>query len=165
MSSISEPQTLMMEHSTAYSSMRFWISREAPSGVRVHIGQRGVDHAERCDRPAIRRRKCRRRISASFSWIRPKSAIDLAERLALLGVLDGVLQTVARAADAGRAQLEAADVQNVERDLVALADFAEQVLHRHLAVGQDQRAGGGARGCRACVLRRRPRSRACRARR
>ena len=55
-----------------------------------------------------------------------------------------VLQAVARAADAGRAQLEAADVQDVEGDVVALADFAEQVLDGNLAVGQDERAGGGA---------------------
>ena len=43
-----------------------------------------------------------------------------------------------------RAQLEAADVENVEGDDVAFADFAEHVLDRHLAVVQDERAGGRA---------------------
>ena len=36
-------------------------------------------------------------------------------------------------------QLEAAVVQHVERDLVALADLAEQVVRRHLRVLQDHR--------------------------
>ena len=67
-----------------------------------------------------------------------------AESLALLGVADGVFQRNARAAHAHGAQLEAADVQNVEGDDVALADFAEQVFHRHLAIVQNQRAGGRA---------------------
>ena len=44
-----------------------------------------------------------------------------------------------RAAAAHRAQLEAREVQHVERDLVALADLAEQVLRRHLHVLEDQR--------------------------
>ena len=68
----------------------------------------------------------------------------LAESLALLGVGDGMLQRGARAADAARAQLEAADVENVEGDDVAFADVAENVLHRHLAVVQDERRSGRA---------------------
>ena len=43
------------------------------------------------------------------------------------------------AADAHRAQFEAADVQNVEGDLVALANFAEQILNRRLHVRKNQR--------------------------
>ena len=90
--------------------------------------------------------------------------MDLPNALRSLAYCDGVLQAVARAADAGRAQLEAADVQDVERDVVALADLAQQVLHRHLAVGQNQRAGGRAADAELVLLRARPRSPACRAR-
>ena len=43
------------------------------------------------------------------------------------------------AAAAHRAQLEAREVEHVERDLVALADLAEDVLGRHLHVLEDQR--------------------------
>ncbi len=44
------------------------------------------------------------------------------------------LQSGLAAADCRRAQLEAADVEDVEGDVVALADFAEQVLDRDFAV-------------------------------
>ncbi len=40
------------------------------------------------------------------------------------------------------AQLEAADVENVEGDDVPLADFAEHVFDRNLAVVQNDGAGG-----------------------
>src|ERR1700733_6338316 len=68
----------------------------------------------------------------------------LAEGLTLLGVADGVAKHRTGGAYTGRAQLEAADVENVEGYMVALAHFAKKVFHRHLAVGQHQRAGGGA---------------------
>ena len=42
-------------------------------------------------------------------------------------------------ADAHRAEFEATDVQNVESDLVTLADFAEQILDRRLRVSEHQR--------------------------
>jgi hypothetical protein len=45
------------------------------------------------------------------------------------------------AADAHRAEFEAADVQRVESDLVSLADFAEQILDRRSHIGKDQRRG------------------------
>ena len=121
--------------------MRFWISRDAPSALGIHVGQRGVDHAD----GAIGQRLAgvdAGRAFRQFFLDQAEFADGFAERLALLGVLDGVRQAVARAAHAGRAQLEASDVQNVEGDVVALAGFAQQVLHRHLAIGQNQRAGG-----------------------
>ena len=42
------------------------------------------------------------------------------------------------AANTHRAEFEAANVQNVEGDLVTLADFAEKVFHRRLDIGKDQ---------------------------
>jgi hypothetical protein len=63
------------------------------------------------------------------------------ERFALPGVSDGVLQRNASAAHAHRAQLEAADVEDVECDQVALAGFAEQVLCGDFTVVQNDRAG------------------------
>ena len=47
----------------------------------------------------------------------------------------------AASTDAHGAGLEAADVQDVEGDDVALADFAEHVFDRHLAVVEDDGAG------------------------
>ena len=47
------------------------------------------------------------------------------------------------AADAG-AQLEPADIEDVEGDLMAFALLAEEVLHRHLAVVEDDLGGGRA---------------------
>ena len=55
-----------------------------------------------------------------------------------------LLQRGARAADAACTQLEAAHVQDVEGDDVSLADVAEHVLDRHLAVVEDERRGGRA---------------------
>ena len=141
-----------MEHSTAYSSMRFWISREALRAwrstsaraasimpmVRYTSDFAGVDAAAH---------------SASFSWIRPNSAIDLPNAFRSLAYWMPSCKRVARAADAGSAQFEAADVQDVERDVVTLADLAEQVFGRHLAVRQDQRAGGGAADAELVLLR------------
>ena len=61
------------------------------------------------------------------------------ELLALRGVRDGALEHVLHAADAEGRELQPADVQDVERDLMPFADFAEDVLHRHLAILEDQR--------------------------
>ena len=52
-------------------------------------------------------------------------------------VLRRVSQRRARAARAHGAQLEPAVVQHVERDLVALADFTQQVVRRHARILQD----------------------------
>ena len=63
----------------------------------------------------------------------------LAELLALRRVARRFADRALRAAAAHRAELEAREVQHVERDLVSLADLAEQVLRRHLHVLEDQR--------------------------
>ena len=68
----------------------------------------------------------------------------LAERLALLSVRDGALEAMPRRADGPGTQFEAAHVENVEGDHVSLTDFAEDVLHRNLAVIEDERTGRGA---------------------
>ncbi len=78
--------------------------------------------------------------------------MDLPNALRSLAYWMALLQAVARAADAGRAQLEAADVQDVERDVVALAGLAQQIFHGHLAIGQNQRAGGGAADAELVLL-------------
>ena len=66
----------------------------------------------------------------------------LAELLPLGGIRRRLRDYPARAAAAHRRQLEAAVVQDVERDFVALADFPEHVLRRHARVLQDQRGRG-----------------------
>ena len=74
----------------------------------------------------------------------------LAELLALLGVGDGVVERAAGQADHLRADPDAAFVQRLDGDLVALADLAEHVCLRHAAVVQDQLAGG--RGAEAQLV-------------
>ena len=81
---------------------------------------------------------------AIFSRTRPKSAIDLAESFPLLGIGHGLFEGSAGAAEAHGAEFEAPDVENVEGDGRALADFAKHVLDRHLAVTQNDGASGGA---------------------
>ena len=73
-----------------------------------------------------------------------------AELLARAGVLGGFANRRARAARAHRAELEAAEVEHVERDLVALADFAEHRVGRHLHVLQNH--GRGRRAVQAHLV-------------
>jgi hypothetical protein len=77
----------------------------------------------------------------------------LAEGDALFGVANHVRQRVARAADAGHAQLEAAHVEHVEGDVVALAGLAQQVRGGDFAVLKHQRAGGGAANAQLVLFR------------
>ena len=58
-------------------------------------------------------------------------------------VLGGFADNRARATAAHRSQLEAAVVQDVERDLVSLADLSEHVVGRHPRVLENQRGGRG----------------------
>ena len=83
-------------------------------------------------------------ISASLCWIMPNCGDGCAERLALLGVLEADCQHILGAAHRARAQLQPADVQDVERDDVAAADLAEHVLHGHLDVVEIDGGGGAA---------------------
>ena len=76
---------------------------------------------------------------ASFCLIRPNSAIALPNWRRSFGVLHRVVQRQAHARHVARAELDAAEVQHVERDLVPLADRAEHVLDRHLDVVEHQR--------------------------
>ena len=129
----------MMEHSTAYSSIALrmvsgFLSMSARA--RVHHADRAVDHRL----AGVDADRHLRQLLANQAEVRDA----LAESLALFGIGNRILQRSARAADAARAQLEAAYVQNVERDDVAFADLAEHVLHRHLAIVQDERRGGRA---------------------
>src|SRR6202034_938191 len=63
------------------------------------------------------------------------------EGLALLGIANGILQRHPASAYAHRAQFEAADVQNIEGNHVAFADFAKQVFRWYFAVIQNDGAG------------------------
>ncbi len=79
--------------------------------------------------------------------------MDLPNALRSLAYWMALLQAVARAAGAGRAELEAADVEDVEGDVVALAGLAQQIFDGHLAIGEDERAGGGAADAELVLLR------------
>src|SRR5205085_6815205 len=64
----------------------------------------------------------------NFFFDQAKLRDALAESLALFRIADGVLQRGARAAHAARAQLEAADVKDVEGNGVTFADLAQHVF-------------------------------------
>ncbi len=71
-------------------------------------------------------------------------ADGFAEGFALFGVANAVVEGGAGSSDGGVAELVAADVEDVEGDVVAFADLAEEVGGGDLAVGKDERAGGAA---------------------
>src|SRR5207249_2631687 len=74
----------------------------------------------------------------------PELGDGFPEGLTINGVADAVVESHAAAADGCDAEFVASDVQDVERDVVALADLAEQVFGRDDAVGEDERTGGAA---------------------
>ncbi len=65
------------------------------------------------------------------------------ELLAARRIPGGFLDVLLRAARAHRAELEAAEVQHVEGDLVALADFAEHRVRRRFHLLQNHRRRRG----------------------
>ena len=67
-----------------------------------------------------------------------------AKLLAFVGVLDADFQGVFSGAGDGRAKFEASDIEDIEGDFVPLADFAQNVFYRHLAVIEDDLSGRGA---------------------
>ena len=77
---------------------------------------------------------------ASWNCTPWKSRDRLAELLALLDVLDGVIERALREAEHLRADADAAFVERFDRDLVALADLAEDLRLRHDAVFEEQLA-------------------------
>ena len=76
----------------------------------------------------------------------------LAELLALARELHAQLQAVLGAAHGADAQLPAADVQDVEGDLVPLADRPQHGVDRDRAVLEEQRAGRAAADAQLVLL-------------
>ena len=68
-------------------------------------------------------------------------ADGMAESRALLGVMCGGFELVFREAEAGGAERETADIENVEGDDVATADIVQQVFARHVAILEKDRCG------------------------
>src|SRR5262249_37735443 len=83
-----------------------------------------------------------RHISQHFANETKLSQI-LTKCFTLFGVTDCIHQRGSRTAHAACPQLVAADVEDIECDDVSLANFTQNVLHRNLAVIQDQRTGRG----------------------
>ena len=78
---------------------------------------------------------------AIWCWTAWNSAIALPNCLPLFRVGDRRVERAAREADHLRADADASFVERLDRDLVALADLAEDVRRRHPAVLEDQLAG------------------------
>ncbi len=110
-------------------------------GVVVNIRQGNIDHPDGA-------------IDQRFAGINTGCALGqfllnqaelgdgLAECDALLGVADCVLQAAARSAHAGGAELETADVQDVEGDVVPFTGLTKEILHGHPAIVENERACG-----------------------
>ena len=131
---------------------------DASAAACVDVGERRVDHADGAVGQRLAdvdaRGTCRRASPASGRSRRSTCRTPCAPSRTRCAFCE----RLSRAAHARRAQLEAADVEDVERDVVALADLAEQVLDR--APGSRRGSAGRwtSRGCPSCALRRRRRS-------
>src|SRR4029079_6701396 len=95
--------------------------------ARRHVGELPLDHPEARDR--------------------------LAELSAVARVVERDRETLLGRADRAGTELEAADVEDVERDLVALADLAEDGVGGHLDVLEDQLARRRAADAELLLLR------------
>ena len=128
----------MAAHSMAYSSM-------ALEGflriIDIDALQRRIQQAGRAINDAFAHEHADGHL-AQFVFDRAEVADRLSKLGALVGVLHGIRDDVLGAAHCGRAELEAADVENIERDLVPFAGFAQQIFNGHTGVFQDQSAGG-----------------------
>ena len=65
------------------------------------------------------------------------------ELLAFEGVLCADLEQLLRGPDGSDPQLQTTQIEDVERDVRALAHFAQKILDRHLNVLEDEAAGRG----------------------
>ena len=79
-------------------------------------------------------------MSAILRWMTPNSTSGVWNCLRSLAYLHRELEALARRAERAGAELQAADVQDVERDLVAVPELAEEVLGGHDDVLEDQLA-------------------------
>ena len=79
-------------------------------------------------------------------------ADGFAKGLAVDGVADGLIERHLGGSQRGRAQFVAADVEDVEGDVMALADLAQQVGRGNHAVGEDEWAGGRAANAQLVLL-------------
>src|SRR5206468_5592170 len=105
--------------------------------------QAAVDHARRAVDHRLRHPGQDRHL-AQLVLHEAEVGDGMAEGLAPLAVPDRRAQRALGPPDAARPELEAADVEDVEGDLVALADLAEEVLLRDDRVLEDEGAGRAA---------------------
>ena len=104
---------MRMEHSTAYSSIRFCISRAECAGSPVGFGQAGFNHAGGAVGHAFSGIEARGG-GGDFALDQAELGDRLAEGVALFGIADHLCERVPSAADAGDAQLEAAHVETLK---------------------------------------------------
>ncbi len=86
-----------------------------------------------------RRRRCESPFRPACAGCSPELRDGCAERLALLGVLQAGGQNLLGAAESSGTQLQAAEIQDVERNDVSAADLAEHVLDGDRHVIEEQR--------------------------
>jgi hypothetical protein len=121
---------------------RVLLERGERDGLIRRVVRRGrnarVDHAGRPIDEAFERVLADDHF-AELVLDRAERGDGLAELLALRRVPYRFTNRALRRAAAHRAELEAREVEDVERDLVALAHFSKQVLRRHAHVLEDDR--------------------------
>ena len=82
----------------------------------------------------------------------PEGGDGLAELAALLRVTDAQAQGILGGPQDADPQLVAADVEDVEGDLVAATDLAEHLVHGHVHIVEDELAGGAAADAQLVLL-------------
>jgi hypothetical protein len=102
---------------------------------RLHQVSRAVQHALQREQVGRHPRE--------FVAHQPEVGDGLSELLAVFGVAGGKLQRVFACAERAGCHLVASQIQRVERDVVRLADLAQQVLggHEHILERHTPRAG------------------------
>jgi hypothetical protein len=140
----------MIEASITYSSIEC-ITPASYLVVLVERGNRAVDEpggpvGHRLDGVGLRRG------AGELFPDQAEGGDTLAELLALGGIGCAGLERPLHAPDGEGPQLEPPHVEDVERDLVALADLSEHVLHRDLRVLEDERRGRAAADAELVLL-------------
>ena len=133
-SSTSLPATLAIEASIAYSSNAASAAAAfEDAGLLACLRDARVDHPGGAIEQALDRVGADDHL-AELVLDRPERRDRLSELFSLRRISRRLADRAPGASAAHRAELETAEVEHVERDLVALADLAEDVVGRHLDV-------------------------------
>src|SRR5262249_41846639 len=75
---------------------------------------------------------------------RTETRYGFSKRDPLFGILNRIVESCLRTSHGSRAQFGAADIEDIEGDVVAFAYFADDVVDRNLCIIQNERTSRGA---------------------